>query len=44
MGLDAARSYANDLLEQALAALHDSGLQDVRALSALAHLVVSRSH
>ena len=36
--------YANDLLEQALAALHDSGLQDVRALSALAHLVVSRSH
>ncbi len=44
MGLDAARSYANDLLEQALAALHDSGLQDVRALSVLAHLVVSRSH
>lgn len=44
MGLDGARSYANNLLEQALAALHDSGLQDVRALSALAHMVVSRSY
>jgi len=44
MGLDGARSYASNLLEQALAALHDSGLQDVRALSALAHMVVSRSH
>lgn len=44
MGLDGARSYANDLLQQALKALDDSGLQDVRALSALAHMVVSRSH
>lgn len=44
MGLDGARSYANDLLAQALTALRDSGLPDVRALSALAHMVVSRSH
>jgi len=44
MGLDGARSYANDLLQQALQALDDSGLLDVRALSALAHMVVSRSH
>lgn len=44
MGLDGARSYANNLLQQALQALKDSGLPDVRALSALAHMVVSRSH
>lgn len=44
MGLDGARIYAHDLQEQALNALEDSGLQDVRALSALAHMVVSRSH
>ena len=44
MGLDGARRYADDLLEQALKALDDSGLPDVRALSALAHMVVSRSH
>ena len=44
MGLDGARSYANDLLAQALSALRDSCLPDVRALSALAHMVVSRSH
>lgn len=44
MGLDGARSYASALLQQALTALDDSGLADVRALSALAHMVVSRSH
>lgn len=44
MGLDAARQHAQDLLEQALQALADSGLQDVRALTALAHMVVARSH
>ena len=44
MGLDGARSYANVLLQQALQALDDSNLPDVRALSALAHMVVSRSH
>lgn len=44
MGLERARSYAQDLLQQAEQALVDSGLADVRALSALAHLVVSRSH
>jgi len=44
MGLDAARSYAHDLLAQALQALQDSGLRDVQALSALAHMVVARSH
>lgn len=44
MGLQGARSYADDLLAQALKALDDSGLPDVRALSALAHMVVSRSH
>lgn len=44
MGLEGARSYAHDLLQQALKALDDSGLPDVRALSALAHMVVSRSH
>lgn len=44
MGLDAARSYAHDLLQQALNALDDSGLSDVRALAALAHMVVARSH
>lgn len=44
MGLEGARSYAHELLQQALKALDDSGLPDVRALSALAHMVVSRSH
>lgn len=44
MGLDGARRYAEVLLQQALKALDDSRLPDVRALSALAHMVVSRSH
>lgn len=44
MGLEGARSYAHDLQQQALKALDDSGLPDVRALSALAQMVVSRSH
>jgi farnesyl diphosphate synthase len=44
MGLEPARQYANALLQQALKALDDSGLHDVRALSSLAHMVVARSH
>lgn len=44
MGLQGARDYASDLLSQALQALDDTGLQDVQALSGLAHMVVSRSH
>ena len=44
LGLQAARDYAQDLHQQALQALDDSGLSDVRALSGLAHMVVSRSH
>lgn len=44
MGLQGARDYASDLLSQALRALDDTGLQDVQALSGLAHMVVSRSH
>lgn len=44
LGLDGARQHANALLAEALQALQDSGLPDVRALSALAHMVVSRSH
>ena len=44
MGLQAARDYAHDLLQQALKALDDTGLPHVQALSGLAHMVVSRSH
>ncbi|MGN1056909.1 MAG: polyprenyl synthetase family protein [Comamonas sp.] len=44
LGLDGARSYAQNLLQQALQALQDSQLDDVRALTALAHMVVGRSH
>ena len=44
MGLQGARDYASDLLSQALQALDDTGLQEVQALSGLAHMVVSRSH
>ncbi len=43
LGLDASRAYAQTLLEQALRALQDSGLPDVRALRALAELVVHRA-
>ena len=44
MGLEGAKAHAQQLLAQALQALTDSGLPDVRALQALAHMVVARSH
>lgn len=44
MGLQASKDYAQALLQQALAALHASGLQDTQALHALAHMVVHRAH
>ena len=44
MGLEPARAYAQSLYQQSLQALADSGLQNVQALSALAHMVVGRSH
>ena len=44
LGLERAQQYASQLLEQAHAALADSGLPDVRALAALADMVVRRSH
>jgi farnesyl diphosphate synthase len=42
LGLERSRAYAQELLAQALAALDASGLQDVRALRALADMVVNR--
>lgn len=44
LGLQRARSYAADLLEQASAALATSGLADTRALLALARMVVHREN
>jgi farnesyl diphosphate synthase len=44
MGLDNARAYAQALHAQALDALARSGLSDVRALQALASMVVKRTH
>ena len=44
LGLDGARLYADQLLKTSLQALQDTGLPDVRALSALALMVVQRSH
>jgi farnesyl diphosphate synthase len=44
LGLDAARTYAHDLYQQALAALDASGLSYTSALRALAHQVVQRQH
>ncbi len=44
MGLDRARAHAHELLAEARSALQDSGLPDTRALSALADMVVNRSH
>lgn len=44
LGLDRARSYAADLLEQARAALATTGLADTRALLALAEMVVVREN
>jgi farnesyl diphosphate synthase len=42
LGLDGARAEAAALLERSLAALEGSGLDDTRALRALAHMVVDR--
>jgi farnesyl diphosphate synthase len=44
LGLDRSRAHAKELLAQAIAALDASGLQDTRALRALAHMVVDREH
>jgi farnesyl diphosphate synthase len=44
LGLDRSRAHARELLAQAIAALDASGLQDTRALRALAHMVVDREH
>lgn len=44
LGLDRARSYAAELLQQASAALATSGLADTRALLALARMVVDREN
>jgi farnesyl diphosphate synthase len=44
MGLERSQAYARTLLAQAHAALDASGLQDTRALRALADLVVHRAH
>ena len=44
LGLDGAQRYADQLLASALEALQDSGLSDVRALEAVANMVVRRSH
>lgn len=43
LGLERSRAYAQELLEQALAALSQSGLPRTQALSGLARLVVNRS-
>jgi farnesyl diphosphate synthase len=44
LGLARARAYANELLEQASHALAASGLEDTRALQALAEMVVHRDN
>jgi len=44
MGLQASNDYAQQLLAQALASLHASGLPDTRALQALADMLVNRRH
>jgi len=44
LGLERSRGYARELLAQARAALDDSGLADVRALRALARMVVEREN
>ncbi|MFT4192680.1 MAG: polyprenyl synthetase family protein [Comamonas sp.] len=43
-GLEAARGYARRLLDEALAALHDSALPRTDALAALARQVVARAY
>jgi len=44
LGLERARAYAVELLEQARAALATTGLADTRALLALAEMVVHRDN
>jgi len=44
LGLERARSYPSELLEQARAALQTTGLADTRALLALAQMVVHRDN
>ena len=44
LGLERSRRYADELLQQAEAALQGSGLPDTRALRSLARMVVERSH
>jgi farnesyl diphosphate synthase len=44
MGQQGSADYAQALLQQALAALQRSGLQDTQSLRALADMVVNRSH
>jgi farnesyl diphosphate synthase len=44
LGLERARAYAQELLQQARAALAASGLADTRALLALAEMVVDRDN
>jgi farnesyl diphosphate synthase len=43
LGLDKSREYADKLLQQALDALKNTGLQNTRALQALAYMVVNRT-
>jgi farnesyl diphosphate synthase len=43
LGLQASQTYAQELLTQALTALHSSGLPNTRALHALADMVVNRA-
>ena len=44
MGLQASRQYAQKLLEQALASIRASGLENTRILQALADMLVNRQH
>jgi farnesyl diphosphate synthase len=44
LGLQASQTYAQELLTQALTALHSSGLPNTQALHALADMVVNRAH
>jgi farnesyl diphosphate synthase len=44
LGLERARAYASELLQQARAALQTTGLADTRALLALAEMVVHRDN
>jgi farnesyl diphosphate synthase len=44
LGLDRSRAHARELHEQALAALHESGLPDTQALRALADMVIDRAY